>query len=236
MKRLDSQNLQQYVDGELDQGRRKAVEAALKEDAAAQKKVRTLERMGELLRTELTAEIEAHPPQEMWPAIAQAIAQEKKDPRRATKSSLWQRFKDWREISARPLWPPLTAAAAAAVVAVIIALVWSHAKDPDPANKKRPERRGPKSNNLVVESMDYSGQPPTLFQIPDTDGEGTTTVIWVSPAAGEAKDRDSRTGPNANSNPSPSANPNPNPNSNPNANANPTPHPHRNAPSSGDSI
>jgi anti-sigma factor RsiW len=192
MKPLDPEILHQYADGELAADEAQRVEEALERDESARQELARLKELRELVRDHLKGEVEAHPPRPMWERISDAI--EEPAPAAASEGKV----SGVRELGRATRWWPIWAGAAAAAVLVAF-VVWMILADRgEPAGPSKEPAAEP-SNGLVVESVEYEGRPPTFFQIPDRDGESTTTVIWVSPQPGgsaepeddEASPRDS---------------------------------------------
>lgn len=183
MGRLTTKKLQNYVDGELSKSEDQGVKRELEGDLEAQKAVSNLKRVDGLVQEYLEERVEEYPPADMWEAVSKRI---KEDPA----PGWWQKWQDRFLLADRRPLVPVLAAGGAAVAILLVALwvfVWSPSTPGRDANKKG---KGP-GNRLVVESMEYGGPPPMLFQIEDTEGQGPTTVIWVNPDSEGTGDGDS---------------------------------------------
>jgi anti-sigma factor RsiW len=176
MASLNTKKLHSYADGELSKSEAQEVKRRLEADPETQRSVQEVERLGGLVKRYLQQQVEEFPPKDVWAAVSKRLEEE-------PLPGLWARLRDRLSLAPRKaLWPVWAAGAAAAVVLVALwVFVWGPSPDADTA----PKGPGGGSNRLVVESMEYGGPPPMLFQIEDQEGEGTTTVIWVNPVAEE---------------------------------------------------
>jgi anti-sigma factor RsiW len=192
MSKLEPEILHQYADGEVDTERALEVEKGLEADEQARAELDRVRKLGRLIREHVDGQVEDHPPRPMWEAVSRAIEHEAEPASASAGFSGW-----WKRTRPHERWPVWVGAAAA--VAAIVALLWVTLAGDDGPVPSQAGKRGEPSNELVVESVDYQGRPPTFFQIPDRDGDGTTTVIWVSPepsngGEGEPEDRPSSEG------------------------------------------
>jgi anti-sigma factor RsiW len=170
MKPLDHKTIDRHLDGELDPAEAEKVASALGKHPDGRKMAEETRRLGKAVRLAVEHRVEAHPPPDCWDSVEARIRKEKE-------SRLFERVRVWFQ-SRFPHTPwPVWAAAGAAVVAGVALLVGLMARAP--TDKKVAAKHKP-TNQIVFENIDYSGLPPTVFQIPDPDGKGSTTVIWVT--------------------------------------------------------
>ncbi len=101
--------LSAYVDGELGRGERLRLEAHLAECARCREEVIRFERLTGLLREVDAEELASLRPVALWPRVAREALEPGLGRRLAN------RWKDWAPAWARPLWVPVSVAAALAI-------------------------------------------------------------------------------------------------------------------------
>jgi len=169
MAHVSDTTLAKYLDGELPEAERPKVEHVLEEDSAAKKRLEQLRVLSEGVKSYVEEAAEQSPVSDLWPAVSQAISERPRE--------------TWSERLAAVLTVRRLAVAGAFVVVVAVAvglLLRGESSTRHMVEKVRP------SNRVVLETMDYQGAPPMVFEIPAKDDSGPTTVIWLQPGPGDA--------------------------------------------------
>ncbi len=157
MKRVSDKELFRYLDGELGEQEAEAIRQASLRDPEVKRRIERAERLHELLAAYGEELRRGGEKLDLCPAVRSRLA----EPR---PSWGWERlgwFLRWHRG-----WVA-GALATCAALALVLGLVLSR-------HHPRPTTPGQR-NELVVE--DYQGPPPTVFQVPGSQGE--TTVLWV---------------------------------------------------------
>ncbi len=199
MTRPDDIDLMQYLDGELEGADAAEVEAALGGSADGQTVARSLEQVGEVVRTHLELAADDADPrlERMWERVERRIhangaageAEAAPVPARAQASGgfiagLVRWFEDRRGYV-------LTGAVTAAAVAVLVLVL----RPPTERIVERPgkdrivkvpvQQKNPivpvKSEPAEVEELSVSEGTGYILTIPGDDGDNDTTVIWIDP-------------------------------------------------------
>lgn len=182
MKRLDPKILNRYVDQELDPSRAEAVEEALKTDDLARNELDQVRKLGQAIRLGAESRTDEKFLEGLWDRVHESVASPT-----GKKRSLWERLTFWYySVFRKPAWPYALGLSACVLIAVVFWLFVHH-------RVERPRKATffqETSNQLVLENVDYTGSPPTVFQIPDAEGDGSTTVIWVTDNEGVDEDTD----------------------------------------------
>ncbi len=197
MTRPDDIDLMQYLDGELEGDGASEVEAALGQSADGQVVARSLEQVGEVVRTHLELAADDADPrlERIWDRVERRIhangvageAAAAPAPKAATGgifAGIWRWFEDHRG-------HVMTGAVTAAAVAVLVLVL----RPPTERIVERPgaerivkvpvEPKSPivpvKSEPAEVQELSVSEGDGYILTIPGDDGDNDTTVIWIDP-------------------------------------------------------
>jgi anti-sigma factor RsiW len=122
--------LSAYVDGELGQGERERLEAHVAECARCRQEVARFERLTGLLREVDAEELTSLRPVSLWPAVEREALGLRRD---GLGRGLASRWKHWAPAWARPLWVPVSVAAALAITLALPFVMQREALQADEA-------------------------------------------------------------------------------------------------------
>lgn len=197
-KPFDDLDLMAYVDGELDDETRAAVDAHLAGDGDAQNKRAALEQMNDVVRSYLELEADAVEPRldAMWATIERRIqangvpraaeaATPARVPARAAQPDqpgVWARFTSWLEGYRGYFATGALAAAAAAVL--VMALRPPQVVERVVVAPPTPLQNQPRMVNVStppeVEEIEVNDGSASVFTIPgEGEGDVTAGVIWL---------------------------------------------------------
>jgi negative regulator of sigma E activity len=202
-KRIPDIDLMQYLDGELPADEAREVGAALSSDSEAQRALRSMQQLGECLRTHAELEVDEADAAlaRVWEQVEERLQDGKEGEAAAVPSpapvprprqrelGLWARFGEWLD-QVRGYF--VTGAVAAAAAAALVLVLSGGGEAPGVAGAPAPssgvvmtQPASLTSQPPEVESLEIYGASGSVLTIPSGDSGGGTTVIWL--------DRDSPT-------------------------------------------
>lgn len=182
MKRADDDDLQQYLDGELDPGAAREVEARVAAAPELAGKLDALRQLREVVRARMAAATDEADARlgTMWARIEQGLGAAPAGERAArAPRGLFAVVKHWFEGHRGYIVTGAVSAAAGAIIATL-----ALREPPRPAGPPPPAEAA-RAEDTEVESLEVSGGTGTIFQIAGSADEAATTVIWVTQDDGD---------------------------------------------------
>jgi anti-sigma factor RsiW len=169
---LDDDTLQRYHDGELPAAEARAVQREVEQSPEAQRRLRELTALGDLIRLSLADGARALDSNALFARIEAGIREQQRlgfGERLRVLSSKWSEHR-------RGMLVPMLGAAAAAAAALIIVLVPRDAHEPS-APPGAP-LSGEVAHGSRVETVDFGTNTGTAFEI---DNQGVSAaVVWIA--------------------------------------------------------
>jgi anti-sigma factor RsiW len=186
-KRRHDIELMQHADGELDEHTARELDEQLAADADARAKVDALGELGEIVRGHLELSADAVPDKRfaaMWKEIDKRVELERDSTRTPAQAaatapaSVWRRMTRWFDHYRGHI---ITGAVSAGAVAALALFLRTSGTDGVSSSGRNPiDVRPVVHRPAEIESLDTPDGTGTVFNLEDEDG--STTVIWVTPA------------------------------------------------------